>query len=235
MATNASRILNKVSNWIKSLYAPYANMSFSQEGEDLILKRIIGEQIDGFYIDIGAHHPKRFSNTYLFYKAGWQGLNIDALPGSKKIFDRMRPKDINLEIGVSNQKGKLDYYMFNEPALNTFDFQLAKEYLNNSHFILLGKKSIETDQLSSILSKYLHRQEIDFMSIDVEGYEMQVLKSNNWNKYRPKYLLIELLNADLDNLFQVEAHCFLLNVKYKLVAKTVNTFFYMDMNLLETK
>lgn len=79
--------------------------SYSQEGEDMILHRIFERQCKGFYVDIGAHHPFRFSNTYLFYKRGWSGINIDAMPGSMNIFNKFRNRDINLEYGIGNVIG----------------------------------------------------------------------------------------------------------------------------------
>ncbi|HIB94217.1 MAG TPA: SAM-dependent methyltransferase, partial [Candidatus Lambdaproteobacteria bacterium] len=100
-------------------------MYFSQEGEDVILRRIFEDQKNGFYIDIGAHHPKRFSNTYYFYDRGWEGINIDATPGSMKIFQKFRPRDINLEIAISEKEQQLTYFMFNEPALNSFSKSLS--------------------------------------------------------------------------------------------------------------
>src|SRR5829696_7661265 len=79
----------------------YSRKSYSQEGEDLILERIFLEQKKGFYVDVGAHHPKRFSNTFLFYKLGWFGINIDAMPGSMSAFESARPRDINLEVAIA--------------------------------------------------------------------------------------------------------------------------------------
>ena len=94
----------------------------------MIMRRLFENQQTGFYIDVGAHHPKRFSNTYFFYKMGWQGINIDAMPGSMEIFRRQRPRDINIEKPISNcgQVG-LTYYAFNEPALNGFSKELSDE------------------------------------------------------------------------------------------------------------
>ncbi|MFM6346540.1 MAG: hypothetical protein ACKPFK_15520, partial [Dolichospermum sp.] len=93
----------------------YHNISYSQEGEDLILARFFEKEKNGFYVDIGAHHPQRFSNTYYFYLKGWSGINIDAMPGSMKIFDDLRPLDINLEIPISDKSEILTYYEFDEP------------------------------------------------------------------------------------------------------------------------
>src|SRR5437879_2682243 len=98
-----------------------SNVCFGQEGEDLILDRLMGGRTKGFYVDIGAHHPIRFSNTYLFSKRGWHGINVDAEPGSMALFRKMRPRDINIESGVGERAGTMLFYRFNEPALNTFD------------------------------------------------------------------------------------------------------------------
>ncbi len=79
----------------------YMNPSYSIEGEDRIVRSLFWEKRDtGFYVDVGAHHPFRFSNTYLFYTQGWRGINIDATPGSMRAFKKHRPRDINLEIGI---------------------------------------------------------------------------------------------------------------------------------------
>jgi hypothetical protein len=65
---------------------PYLNQSYSQEGEDMVLYRTFETVKEGFYVDVGAHHPDRFSNTYKFYKQGWRGINIDAMPGGMDPF-----------------------------------------------------------------------------------------------------------------------------------------------------
>src|SRR6187431_556967 len=104
----------------------YSLKSYSQEGEDLILNRILEKKTCGFYVDVGAHHPKRFSNTYLFYQKGWRGINIDAMPGSMAEFRNFRPRDINIEAAVGAAK-EIPFYVFDEKALNTFDSNLAEE------------------------------------------------------------------------------------------------------------
>ncbi|MCP2732462.1 FkbM family methyltransferase, partial [Symplocastrum sp. BBK-W-15] len=98
----------------------YHNLSYSQEGEDMIISRFFEGKKQGFYVDVGAHHPQRFSNTYRFYLQGWRGINIDAMPGSMEIFNKIRANDINLEISISDCNQILTYYEFNEPALNGF-------------------------------------------------------------------------------------------------------------------
>ena len=141
----------------------------------MILKRIFENKI-GFYIDVGAHHPKRFSNTYSLYRKGWKGINIDALPGSMKLFNKMRPRDINLEIGVAEVED-VQHYVFNEPALNTFSEKLSNEITNkfkNQYFIKKVIK-VKVNRLDKILDKYLHNNKIDLLNIDVEGLIMTFL------------------------------------------------------------
>jgi hypothetical protein len=76
------------------------HLSYAQEGEDMVLRRIFEDQPLGFYVDVGAHHPVRFSTTYFFYRRGCRGINIDATPGSMDAFRRLRPRDINLEVAI---------------------------------------------------------------------------------------------------------------------------------------
>jgi len=156
----------------------YCLKSYSQEGEDIILRRIFEKQKTGFYIDIGAHHPKRFSNTYYFYKKGWRGINIDAMPGNMKLFRKMRPRDINLEIPVSDKKRELTYYMFNEPALNSFSKTLSIERDRKEEYKIVDEIKIEILTLAEVLNAYLpSNTRIDFLSVDVEGLDFQVLAS----------------------------------------------------------
>ncbi len=102
------------------------NPCYGKNGEDLILDRLLEHQLRGFYVDVGAHHPVRFSNTYMFCKRDWRGINIDAMPGSIIKFVRVRPRDINIACGVACRASKLMYYRLNEPALNTFDASEAQ-------------------------------------------------------------------------------------------------------------
>jgi FkbM family methyltransferase len=206
----------------------YQNLSYSQEGEDLILNRYFAGKEKGFFVDIGAHHPKRFSNTYIFYLKGWRGLNIDALPGTKNIFDAYRPEDINLELGISEIEGNLTYYSFNEPALNTFDRTEAEKKNGLQHYFIEKEIKIKTFPISYILNKYLNpNQQIDFLTIDVEGFDLQVLKSNDWEKYKPNIILVEELRTNVEKIMrESEIYKYLISKGYLLHYRTFNTSFY---------
>ena len=130
--------------------------SYSQEGEDLILYRILYGKINkGFYVDVGAHHPKRFSNTYFFYKRGWCGINIEPMPGSKKIFDKYRTKDINLEIPISSREEELTYYVFNDPALNGFSKETSLHRNTLKDYKIINTINMKTRTLISVLNEHL--------------------------------------------------------------------------------
>jgi hypothetical protein len=211
----------------------FINISYSQEGEDLVLDRLFESKPNGFYIDVGAHHPKRFSNTYKFYCKGWSGINIDAMPGSMDIFKVIRPRDINLEIPVSKEVEDLTYFIFNEPALNTFNEQEADLKSKIEAYHIIEKKILQTRPLSMILDEYLVNANrlIDFMSIDVEGLDMQVLQSNNWSKYRPTYVLAEDLRVNNNNgLCSQQLLEYMAGIQYQLAGRTVNTVFFRDIH-----
>lgn len=212
---------------IRNLYFDgYATKSYSQEGEDMILRRLFEGQKSGFYVDVGAHHPQRFSNTYFFYKMGWRGINIDAMPGSMAAFNRLRPRDINIEKPVSDQKQLLTYYAFNEPALNSFSKELTDLYTSKG-FQLIFQKNLETSTLEEILNANLpENQTIDFLSVDVEGLDLQVLQSNNWDRFSPRFVLVEILNASFAELDKSDLAVFMKNKGYRLHAKSENTVFF---------
>lgn len=206
----------------------WKNHSWSQEGEDLILRIAFDHQANGFYVDVGAHHPKRFSNSYLFYRRGWSGINIDAMPGSMIPFFKMRPRDINLELGISTDNGTLDYYVFNESALNGFSKEVSVERHNASSPYKIEKiLKIRTAPLSTVLDQHMPAsQEIDFMSIDVEGLDFDVLNSNDWSKYRPKMVLVEVLASSLHEISESNIGRLMHEVGYELYAKCANTVFF---------
>ncbi len=208
---------------------PIGRLSYSQEGEDLVLARILGELkiATGFFVDIGAHHPTRYSNTYYFYRRGWRGINVDALPGTKKLFQRMRPGDITVECGVGSKEGVLRYFAFNEPALNTFSEQEAKKK-ENPPYRIIDTLQIPVVTLKQILDEHLPGgTQIDFMTIDAEGFDHEIISSNDWNRYRPRVVLVELLNTDIQNLETHPTAQILYRQNYRVMAKTFNTYFFI--------
>lgn len=108
----------------------FFNRSYSQFGEDLLLQGFLGKKwswnYKGFYVDIGAHHPTRLSNTKIYYDAGWRGINVDASCEAIKAFKRVRRRDVNVNVGIGKEAGMLDYYRMSSSPMNTFSKDFAE-------------------------------------------------------------------------------------------------------------
>ena len=168
--------------------------SQSQFGEDKIIIKLFHKNKKGIYLDVGCFHPIRQNNTYLMYKLGWKGINIDLNPLSIDLFNVARPNDINICAPVSNKKStETVYFDHSLSPLNTISkehiFFLQKAFGLNK----LEKRKIKTFTLSSLLKKNKIRK-IDFMNIDIEGSELKVLKTINFNYFDIKVICIEVLN-----------------------------------------
>ena len=178
---------------------------------------------------MGAYDPVRFSNTAFFYNKGWRGINIEPNLKAHKKFKTQRPRDINVCALVSNQKKPLNLYEFNEPALNTTDNKRASRLDRSTMFKVSGCKTYIPIPLRQILERHLPAgRKIDFLNVDVEGRELDVLKSNNWEKYRPKYLLVEILDS---SYYKMQIHpvtLFLAEKGYLIIEKLGRTAVFLE-------
>jgi FkbM family methyltransferase len=197
--------------------------SYSQGSMDLILNHIFKNKIDGFYIDVGCQHPIKNNNTYLLFKKGWTGINIDLDNVNIDLFNFFRPKDNNINSAISNkvEKVKLFYYHQKSP-INTLDEKISLKQQAK----IEKKIDIQTNTLENILDNYSIKT-IDLLTIDVEGFELKVLKGLNFDKYKPRVIIVEFLDLEankweipynnLDNVLKSEIYSFLINKNYKLV------------------
>ena len=206
----------------------YALKSYSQEGEDMVLRRLFEKRATGFYVDVGAHHPRRFSNTNFFYRRGWRGVNIDATPGVKAAFDRARPRDITVEAAISRDGRELNLRQYSEGAINTLA-EGEETPTAQAGYTLLKETKLKTRRLADVLRESVPPgQAIDFMSVDVEGMDLEVLEGNDWKAYRPEYLLVECFEVPLSAVERAPVGAFLRSQGYELFAKCVHTVFFRD-------
>ncbi|MDB5321805.1 MAG: putative SAM-dependent methyltransferase [Phycisphaerales bacterium] len=206
----------------------YAVKSYSQEGEDRILHRLFERRDSGFYVDVGAHHPRRFSNTNLFYQLGWRGINIDATPGVKALFDQLRPRDVTIEAAISRDGRELDLREYSDGALNTLTDSNSSPTAQAAYAITKVTR-VTTRRLADVLREHMETgQHIDFMSVDVEGMDLEVLEGNDWTRYRPRYLLVECFGASLSEVERSPIGIFLRAQGYEAFAKAVHTYFFRD-------
>lgn len=185
---------------VESFYRFWTNFflgSYSQEGEDLFMEKVLKKK-KGFYIDVGANDPDRFSNTKLFYRKGWNGINIEPDETLFQVLVKRRKRDINVNVGIGEEKSNISFYKFIPHTLSTFSQEEASKYQEQG-FQLVESKKVDVEKLVDVLSKHLpHGTAIDFMSIDTEGFDMHVLRSNNWERFRPRLICIESVTHTVD-------------------------------------
>ena len=199
-------------------------------GEDLFIQNYFKNKPKGFYVDVGCYHPLDGNNTHLLYKNGWSGLNFDINFYSIELFNFLRKKDINIHSGISHRQEKLTMYYRKEiNMLNTLDEKIAKIHFRNGY----KKKNIPVNTLNFFISrKFKKLNKIDFLNIDVEGAELNVLKSLNFKLYKPQLICIEIHNSknmydtNYDYLKSNNIYKYLVNKKYKIVWKNKYSFIF---------
>ena len=168
----------------------------SQFGEEKLIMKHFKKNFKGRFVDIGCFHPTRNNNTYKMYRNGWKGINIDLNQLSIDLFKLARPNDINICTAISDKNSKTDLYFINElDTKNTIEKNHTK-LLKKNFFINMSDlqmKKIRTQKLENILAKHKYF-DIDFMNIDIEGHELKVLKTIDFNKFKIKVICVEIIN-----------------------------------------
>ncbi len=223
-------IKDKIREFIYKRY----NISFSKSGDDIQLMKLIKETSPGLYVDIGSWHPVKSSNTYFFYLRGWKGICIDPNPELIDLYAKLRPKDSFLNCALGDSSENLNYYMLSDAysSMNTLDYDfIVNHKLENE---VKEVKNIPVYNLKEVLEKHINPNDrLDFFDIDVEGYDLEVLKTNDWNKFRPKIIIIETDVSIQDDINSPSTQ-YLANQKYRLLGKSIinqnlgNLFFIDD-------
>lgn len=204
----------------------FARRAFSQFGEDGVLGWLFHGRRNGFYVDVGCHHPFRFSNTAAFYlNAGWRGLNIDVDERAIAAFQRYRPEDINILIGVAGAPGQMEVTIFAEGAINSFD-EASAAHPAWAH-IAREKKLVEVKPLGQILHENMPKdQPITFMNVDAEGMDYDVLASNDWATFRPEAVAVEVHDFDIANARGHRTFELMVGQGYRLISHVAVTSIY---------
>ena len=191
----------------------FPKKSYSLLGEDIFLEKFFFKKNKGFYIDVGCYHPMSGNNTYLLYKKGWRGINFDISEFSIELFNFFRKKDKNIWCGISNKKSsKKIFYRKKINMLNTLNKNIAKIHFKNGY----STKVIKVNTLNYFLKKIdKTRKKIDLLKIDVEGEELNVLKSINLNYYKPTLISVEIHNQN--SMYQDNSKYFKKNIIYKFL------------------
>ena len=214
-------------NYFKKIYyEKYSSKSYSLSNVDLVIERIFKKKDKGIFIDVGCNHPIKYNNTYLLYKKGWSGINIDLDTESINQFNKLRTRDINIQTLITsydNEEKDLFFY-HDRSAINTISKDLAnsrkKEY---QEIRKLKGKSLNT----IIENSKFKNLKIDLLSIDIENYEYEALKNFNFQKYNIDMIVteitdtsiknLEIFNLSLENIVKTDLYNLLINNNYKLV------------------
>jgi FkbM family methyltransferase len=173
--------------------------SYAQCGEDLIIEylfTVLGIK-QPFYLDLGAHHPTYLSNTYFFYEKGFTGVCVDADPSLIAAFENIRPRDKILNLGVGVEESLLDFYLMSTKTLNTFSKAEAERYVSYGNQQIEKIIKVEINTIDSIIKNYCKKIP-NLISLDVEGLDFIILKSLNFDRFRPEVFCIETLNYTED-------------------------------------
>ena len=176
----------------------FPKKSYSMLGEDLVINNFFKNKTNGTYVDVGCYHPIDGNNTHLLFKNGWNGINIDLNKISIDLFNVARKNDENFRVAVSNKSKKIKFYYRKKiNMLNTIN----KKFANNSFKKGYSIDYIQARTLSSILKESkLKNKKIDFLNIDIEGNEINALKTLDFKIYRPKLICVEIHNFTVNRL-----------------------------------
>ena len=228
--TNIFKFFYFYYQFLKSKFKP--RLAYSHWGVDLIITKLLNSKNKGIYIDVGCHHPFLNNHSYLLYKSGWEGINIDIDYNSIDMFNFFRKSDVNIQTAVTDHKGEVDLFFYhNRAAKNT----ISKEFGSDAK----EQKKINSDTLNNIIenSKFKNSK-IDFVSIDVEGNEMNVLNGFNLKKYKPKLILLEFIlpnkkefyEKDINEITNSEVYKFLIKNEYKLINWNHDDLLFMSLD-----
>jgi len=188
-------IINHLSIYKRKL--KYKKQSYSFNGVDLIVDYLFKNKKNGFYLDVGAQHPISNNNTYLLFKKGWHGINIDLDKKNIDLFKIARPNDHNLNFAISDKIEETELFYYHDASpINT----LNKDVSNFQNAKIKEIKKIKTNTLNNILGSLKINSQIDYMNLDVEGFEEKVLSSFDIKKYRPLVISVEFLDLKMKKL-----------------------------------
>ena len=206
-------------------------ISYSQTGEDLIVRFILGQLniTQPKYLDLGAHHPDFLNNTNIFYQNGGSGVNVEPDPFLIQQFDKLRPNDINLNVGIGFRENEelMDFFVMSDKVLNTFSKEEAEKIESYGTYKIEQVLQIKLIPISKVLS-YFKAGLPNFVTLDVEGLDLQIIKTIDFESFRPQVFCIETITYTEDKSERkiTEIIDWMLSKDYFVYADTfINTIF----------
>lgn len=209
---------------VRRLADRWRRPSYAQAGEDILIERLVGwDSPERRYVDVGCHHPIHLSNTYLLYLRGWTGVGIDANGEFAEPFRRCRPRDTFVNACVSDVEGEATFRIYKDRALSgvtTQQFAAAESYELEREVL------VPTRRLDTLLAAQDWPRDFDLLTIDVEGHDLEVLRSIDLAAYRPRVIVVEAHGIDPGRVEASAVHAHLVPFGYAVVAFHENNLFF---------
>ena len=213
------RLKRKVSAVVRPRWRP----SYAQFGEDVLILSALGDEEGnvpaGIYVDVGAHHPTMLSNTHLLYRRGWCGVNIDLDDENIELFDLMRPRDVNVRAAISDKPGTVEVYKFGAISVfNTLSREQA-EIERRRRGIDYVTEAVACETLTQVLGRTRSTgRVVDLLTVDVEGHDLNVLASLDFDLHRPRVVCVEHHEHRIEEVLRSRIYDFLVGRGYDLYA-----------------
>ncbi len=207
--------------------------SYSQSGEDVIIDYIFTSMKlwRPAYIDVGAHDPFYLNNTMLFYEKGCRGVNVEPNPALLDRFLKYRPGDVNVCMGVAGAAGELDFYRMSAPSMGTFSREEAERLDRETSVKIVGAVKVKVETLPALTARHFGGAFPDLLSLDVEGLELEILRTIDYEKAFPTVICVETLTYSENRTERKDGDIidFILSRGYMLYADTyINSIFVRE-------
>lgn len=208
-----SSLFKKVFLFRKLYLSKIKSHHFSQFAEDISIGRFFPKNHKGFFVDVGCFHPKKYNNTWLLYKKGWRGVNIDIDAIKIQAFDIARSKDTNINAAVSDVSGPIHYWDNGYYSLTT---SISDNFVSGKTGYV--RRTTDSSRLEDLLDSSPYKNKvIDLLSVDVEGHDLEVLRSLDFSRYQPKLIAVEIHHPLFKNVMNSDLYKFLIEKEYCLV------------------
>ena len=182
---------------MRRFFDRHAELGYAVGGEDRLVASIF--PTPGFYVDVGCNHPRDYSNTFMLYKRGWHGINIDANASLIELHRRVKPRDQSIFAAIAQHSQTLTYTQFEgETLMASLDPEFVRARLANG-LRISSETVLQTKTLTEVLEQLHAPSRFELLNVDVEGLDLEVLRSLDFARFRPKIIIVEILGFDLEN------------------------------------
>jgi FkbM family methyltransferase len=173
--------------------------TYAQNGEDKAALELFPAGYRGTFVDLGANHPYRISNTYLFYTCGWRGLCVDPIPMFGPLYHRHRPADMFVNAGVGAEPGEFTFYEMNFTELSTFSREIAEDLECKGRATIVDRRQIKMRTVGDLVSMLSPDGHFDVLSIDIEGLDAEIVRNTDWRFVQPRVVICETSSYERDS------------------------------------